>query len=259
MENIEKTIQDCKVGIKAFQNINAAAIGFSKMIEISNTRDPILMPSIFYWSVVRYAKPFLSSKFEGRKVSYPIKNIKNIEGFSKDIHDHIITVRNTLVAHDDFTEIPPRVLKFGIHLSEEDFFIPTSVVVSNKCISFPSSPETFKKMQVHSQACCNAIYLNLIKLIAEIRNITLNNPDIIKKDQKYSRNYGQAKVENGATNLQPPEFMNDEWLNTPVPDYSNLHNGYEYEETKIKIDFRGPEKITTPNGTVLEISPTKPD
>jgi len=259
MENIEKIIRDCKVGIKAFQNINAAALGFLKMIGLANTQDPILMPSVFYWSVIRYAKPFLNSKFEGGKICYPIKNIKNTEGFSEEIHDHIITVRNALVAHDDFTEITPRILKFGMTLADEDFFIPTSIVVSNKCISFPCSPETVQKMQVHAQACCNVIHIKLIKDIEEIRSITLSNPEVAKEGQKYSKNYGQAKTEKEGTHMQPPEFMNDEWLNASVPDYSDLHNGYMYEDARVKKDFHGPEKITTPSGQVLEISPKIPE
>jgi len=259
MENIEKIIRDCKVGIKAFQNINAAALGFLKMIGLANTQDPILMPSMFYWSVIRYAKPFLNSKFEGGKICYPIKNIKNTEGFSEEIHDHIITVRNALVAHDDFTEITPRILKFGMTLADEDFFIPTSIVVSNKCISFPCSPETVQKMQVHAQACCNVIHIKLIKDIEEIRSITLSKPEVAKEGQKYSKNYGQAKTEKEGTHMQPPEFMNDEWLNASVPDYSDLHNGYMYEDARLKKDLHGPEKITTPSGQVLEISPKIPE
>nr|WP_288256543.1 hypothetical protein [uncultured Pseudomonas sp.] len=149
MNAYEKTLLDCKVGIKAFQNINASSLGFAKMLDLEKTQDPILMPSVFYWAVIRYAKPFLNSKFENGNIKYPTKNLKKANGFSAAMHDHLITVRSALVAHDDFTEIPPRLLKFGVHLAEEEFFIPISIAISNKCISFPVSPAVVKQMHLH--------------------------------------------------------------------------------------------------------------
>ena len=57
--------------------------------------------------------------------------------------------------------------------------------------------------------------------------------------------------------MNPPNFMNDEWLDAPVPDYSELHNGYIYEEARVNKEFHGPEKITTPSGLVVELTPNK--
>jgi hypothetical protein len=258
MNKYEKILLDCKVGIKAFQNINASSMGFAKMLDLAKTEDPILMPSVFYWAVIRYAKPFLNSKFEGGvNIKYPIKCLKTANGFSIAMHDHLITVRRTLVAHDDFTEIPPRLLKFGIHIADENFFIPTSIAISNKCISFPISESIVGQMQLHAQSCCNAVHAKLIEDIEELRELTLSNPEVAMKDQKYTKNYGEAKIESEGSSIQPPDFMKDQWLDTPVPDYSELHNGYMYEEAKIKKDFHGPERIITPTGLVYIFSPSE--
>lgn len=256
MNKYEKIILDCKVGIKAFQNINASSIGFSKMLDLANTKDSTLLSSLFHWAVIRYAKPFLNSKFEDRKICYPTKELKKVNGFSSKIHEHLLTVRNALIAHDDFTEISPRVLIAGIHITDEDFLIPTLITISNKCISFPINPDTVQKMQLHVQACRIGVHAKLIKDIEALRELTLKNPELAMKVPKYKNNYGEAKIEAGGSIMQPPNFAADPWLNTPVPDYSDLHNGYMYEEAKINKEFQGPETIVTPEGKEYIFSPT---
>lgn len=87
MEKYDKALFDCKVGIKAFQNINASSMGFAKMLDLAKTEDPVLMPSVFYWSVIRYAKLFINSKFEGGNISYPTKGLKKADGFSMEMKE----------------------------------------------------------------------------------------------------------------------------------------------------------------------------
>lgn len=255
MNTYEKALLDCKIGIKAFQNINASSMGFAKMLDVEKIKDPVLMSSVFYWAVIRYVKPFLNSKFEGGLIRYPIKSLKKANGFSVAMHEHLITIRSTLIAHDDFTEIPPRLLKFGIHLTEEDFFIPTAIAISNKCISFPISSSVVQQMHAQALACSEAVHSKLIEDIVELRKITLSNPEIAMKDQTNKNDYGKVGLEREASLMRFPDFMNDQWLKVPVPDYSELHKGYMYEEARIKKDFHCPEKITTPTGLEFNVSP----
>lgn len=254
MENQVKIEQDCKMGMKAFQNLNAAVLGFEKLIQLEKVADPILLASTFYWATVRYSKPFLGSQTRSGNIVYPIKRLKNLTGFSLSIHEHILKVRNTLIAHDDFTEIEPRLLAFGLNLVEEDIMIPTSIAISNKCISFPSSIKTVVEMKAHSESCRDGVYQKLLNDIGTYREQLLSAP-LSTHTPKYKNNYGEGKIEVTGSKLIPPDFMNDQWLNSPVPDYSVLHSGYEYEEAKIKRDFFGPEKITTPKGNVIDITP----
>jgi hypothetical protein len=257
MNKYEKALLDCKIGIKAFQNIKASSVGFSKILDLAEIKDPVLMSSIFYWAVIRYAKPFLNSQFEDGKRCYKTKDLKKVNGFSEAMHKHLITVRNTLVAHDDFTEITPRLLTSGMIMAEEDFFIPTSVAISNKCISYPLNFTTVQQMQLHTQTCCNGVHSKLIEDIEELRSLTLRFPEMARENSEYESHYGETKIEaNSSPLIQPPDFLNDQWLNTPVPDYSELHNGYMYEEERINKDFHGPEKIVTPKGMEFNISPT---
>jgi hypothetical protein len=53
------------------------------------------------------------------------------------IHDHIITVRNTLVARDDFEQIEPRMLGTSLRLENSSVAVPLSIIIANKCVSLP--------------------------------------------------------------------------------------------------------------------------
>lgn len=250
MNKYERKSLECKIGIKAFQNTNAAYLGFSRMASLDRVADEVTLPSIFHWSVIRYSKLFLDTK---KGFQYPIKNLKKVAGFSIKIHNHILEIRNTLIAHDDFTEIQPRILKFGFRINDSDFFIPTSIAISNKCISFPSNIETVAQMRDHTKSTTEAIYMKLMDDINELRNICIKNPELYEKAEKYKNDYGKITVTEENKTLKPPNFMSDPWLVTPTPDFSEINNGYKYEEAKIKRDFNGPETITLPDGKEIEI------
>lgn len=49
--------------------------------------------------------------------------------------------------------------------------------------------------------------------------------------------------------------MENEWLESKEPDYSEIHNGFRYEKCIIQQEFYGPEKIKLPNGEEVEITP----
>ena len=248
-KRFEQINRDCKLGIKAFQNIHAASLGFAKMLELATTNDPILMPSVFHWAVIRYVKPFLESKFEGTgPVRYSIKHLKGVEGYSTPIHDHLILIRHTLVAHDDFVEIPPRILTCGMNSKEGGWYIPTSIVASNKCVAFPKDPAVVEKMYLHSMACLNGVHTKLMNDMEALRDLTIAEPQHALAGAKYTKDYGELKIEPGGTTAQLPNYSNDEWLNVPEPDYSALHNGYQYENARVNRDFPGPEQISLPGG-----------
>ena len=256
-DEYERCSRDCKIGIKAFQNVNASVLGFARLVELETVNDPILLPSIFYWAVIRYSKPFLRASTESGQAKYPIKNLKKINGFSVEMHDHLITIRNTLVAHDDFDQITPHILYFGIAFDEEKkTFIPTSIVVSNKCLSFPVDTNIVRDMLTHAQAALAGIQAKLQNDLDLLRKIIVENPGIAKDKSKYTKNYGREEIGPQKGALTPPDFSNDEWLNTKVPDYSNVHAGFVYEEARIRRDFHVPERITLPNGQVIEIKPS---
>src|SRR5437899_9433594 len=107
--------RDCQIGVKAYQNIRASLLAFERLCTLVESDDHLLLSSVFHMGVIRYAKPFLGAESGAGLVSYPTQQLRKVSGFSMEIHRHLLTVRNTLIAHDDFDQIEPRILIFGFN------------------------------------------------------------------------------------------------------------------------------------------------
>lgn len=255
MSEYERRCNDCKIGVKAYQNIVGSLNAFDRLIPLMESGDHFILSSLFCFAVVKYAKPFIETKTPFGKARYPVKSLSAAPGFALDIHKHILELRNTLVAHDDMESIDPRILHFCISPHGENFSIPISMVVSNKCLSYPVDIQSIGNIRGHVEACAVAVSDKLNQDMAKVREFALNHPEEVTKSAKYHKDYGQASTEPDTTHFQPPDFMSDGWLDNQHPDYSHIHNNLVYETMKIRRDFYGPETIKLPSGGTMEIRP----
>lgn len=53
----------------------------------------------------------------------------------------------------------------------------------------------------------------------------------------------------------PPDLSDDPWLTPPEPDFSDVHNGFQYETVSLRREFYGHQKIKLPDGGWAEIKP----
>lgn len=246
---------DAKLGIKAYQNLVGSLQGFDRFLSLFPTKDHILLSSVFCFAVVKYAKPFVDTETPFGTTRYPTRHLKNESAFDAALHQHLIELRNTLVAHDDLESIEPRILQMCMAIQPTGFSIPVSIGLSNKCLSYPIASESVMKLRGHVAACVQGALNKVHQDLARIRDAALKYPEQAAEGQRYSQNYGQARIEIGGTHLQPPDLMNDEWLNSAAPSFSHVHNGLMYEELRVRRDFYGPERIKLPDGCEVEIAP----
>lgn len=255
----EQSCNDCKLAIKAYQNLVGSLHAFDRLTGSIPAGDHILLSSVFCFAVVKYAKPFIDTVTSFGKARFPVRQLKKVEGFSNEIHDHLLELRNTLVAHDDLESIEPRILQFCIAVNGSDFTIPMSIAVSNKCLAYPVDPGSVPKLRTHVAACVQGVLDRIHSDLAKIRDAALKHPEQAKEGVRYKKDYGQARIEESHAQLQQPNFMSDEWLNSKEPDFSHIHNGLLYEELRVRRDFHGPERINLPDGGEIQISPPNID
>jgi hypothetical protein len=246
---------EAKLGIKAYQNLVGSLHAFDRFAALIPTGDHILLSSVFCFSVVKYAKPFVETETPFGKTRYPVRHLKAEQGFDYAMHTHLLELRNTLVAHDDLESIEPRILQFCLSVNPSGFSIPVSVAVSNKCLAYPINSESTLKLKIHVEACVRGALNKIHSDLAKIRDAALKHPEQTAEGIRYKKDYGQAKIEETGSQLQPPDFMTDEWLNSNEPNFSHIHNGLLYEELRIRRDFYGPEQIRLPDGSEIHISP----
>ncbi|HXU92263.1 MAG TPA: hypothetical protein VFP33_01270 [Gallionella sp.] len=246
---------DAKLGIKAYQNLVGSLQGFDRFLSLIPTKDHILLSSVFCFAVVKYAKPFVDTKTSLGTTRYPMRHLKSEAGFDAALHNHLIELRNTLVAHDDLESIEPRILQMCMSVEPTGFNIPMAIGLSNKCLAYPIASESVVKLRTHVEASVQGV-LNKVHLdLARVRDAALKYPEQAAQEQRYQKHYGQDRIEKDGSYLQPPNFMNDEWLNSNAPNFSHIHKGLLYEELRVRRDFCGPERIKLPDGSEVEISP----
>lgn len=249
-----RSCNDCKFGIKAYQNLVGSLNAFNRLVELIPASDHILLSSVFCFAVVKYAKPFIDTETPVGKFRYPVRHLKREQGFSTKVHDHLLELRNTLVAHDDLESIEPRILQFCLSIRPTGYSIPVSIALSNKCFAYPVDAESVLNLRVHIAACVQGVLNKIYLDLARIRDAALQNPEQADEGLRYEKSCGQIQIEKTGTRLQPPDFINDEWLNSSEPDFSHIHNGVLYEELRLRRDFYGPDRIKLPDGCEVEIS-----
>lgn len=253
MEEFVALRRNCQIGAKAAQNIRGSLTIFEKLCG-ADKFDHVIVGSLFCSGVIRYAKPFSQTKSADGDARYPSKLLSDAPGFSTEKHEQIILLRNTLIAHDDFTKIEPRLLFMSINPSGTDFSIPMSIAVANKCISHPSNDEDIQAIKKHVSAAFSAITNILWDDIAKLRALIIDKPSCLA-DAPYKGHYGTVDIPTSGIKLDRPDFSNDPWLVPTHPDFSLVQNGFRYEQLRVQRDFNGPEVIKLPNGDEFHISP----
>ncbi|WP_147302573.1 hypothetical protein [Ectopseudomonas oleovorans] len=210
----------------------------------------VVKSALFYKAVIRYARPFLNSNSSDGKLMYPVRRLKRYEGFDSEMHEHLIDVRNALVAHDDFEELPPRILFHGFSPAGEDYLIPLSVTISNSCLQSADRIEDWMKIHAHVVAAETGALQILHGQIAEARKRALDAPEETK-NVAYRKEMGTHSPEDGVRNLD----LNDDWLSGIFPSFENVGIQYQYEHNRMNLQFLGPEVIHTPQGKEITITP----
>jgi hypothetical protein len=255
MNRHQRACLNAKVTLKAYQNLVGAHRGFEKLLFLGQSNDLVLLSSVFCFSVVKYGRPFVDTKTSGGKTRFSMGALKATPGFVASIHEHLLELRNSLIAHDDLDSIEPRILTLFLGVGDPAFLIPVSVVASNMCLAFPNTVSAIEGFRDHVAACVRGAQSRLESDLARIRQEALDNPSEVRDGGRYEKNFGQATPVKGP-HFQPPDILSNEWLNTETPSFAHAHNGFHYEPLRVRRDFYGPEKITLPNGELFEINPS---
>lgn len=256
MHEYDRCVRDCKLSIKALQNVDVSCKAFERLCSLVDSEDFLVLTSLFHTAVIRYAKPFVSADFGDGSVRYPWKHLKAEAGFSRDTHEHILSVRNTLIAHDDFTQIEPRIVMTKITMvGDESFPIPVSIAIANKCISHPANLGGAEKMKSHTLVVGRAIANKLSSDIERLRALAIAHPEHAENSAKYTGGNTRFQIPAGGARTNFPDPLKEPWLNPNEPDFAEVHNGYQYEMYNLKKEFYGPEDIKLPSGNTLRLTP----
>src|SRR5262245_21081097 len=138
-DEVEHARRDCHLGIKAFQNVRWSWKAFEALRERKppSSADPVAA-GLFHMGVIRYAKPFLEMQSGQGALRYRERHLKRADGFSASMHAHLLKLRDKLIAHDDFTQIEPRMLTV-MSGPQAGSSRPRMVVIANLILERPKT------------------------------------------------------------------------------------------------------------------------
>jgi hypothetical protein len=257
-EQFNRAVAECKLGMKALQNVRGAILSFEKILTLAESEDSVLLLSLFCASVVQYAKPFSETVRHGKKVRYPVKHLTQIPTFQMPMHRHLMKLRNVFIAHDDLDALEPRLAINTFHFEEFNYDVPMQVGVTNKRLAYPADQETADRIKRHMDAALTGIQKDLFEVMGRLRTLALAMQGERAPTPVYQKSHGPQSINAsnvGGTQLVMPSLETDEWMNSEEPAFEDVKNGYRYEKVNFKRDFYGPETIQLPDGSKIVIHP----
>jgi hypothetical protein len=195
-------------------------------------------------AVVRYSKPFVGLKTSAGTMQYPTRALKRTEGFSSKIHEHLIEVRNTLIAHDDFKQIEPRILSFSVGATGGNVHLPLEITISNKCLECASGG-ALDEIKNHVETTVEAVLVRLVNDISRFRDFVIEHPEDAKMSSKYLRDLGQIEVPVGGKYVDIPDLTGEPYLDADEPTFPVE---YEYARVDVRVRFRDARVVEVDRG-----------
>lgn len=257
MNIVERARRDCQITVKAYHNLHAAHRSMERLIQLAESDDALLLSSIFLSAVIRYGRPFSQTSTKDGNVTFPTKPLKNTPGFDTAMHEHLLLLRNLLMAHDDLEEIPPPILTNCLQMHGSKISVPMVIHISNKALGYPSDLGGAEKIKNHIAAALKGAAKRMDDVLVELRTKTIGHPELAEEGVQLNEHQGTQTVPETGMRVVPPDLSNHPYLSVKEPGFSNIHNGYHYEPFAMKREFFGPEEILLENGEKIVISPPR--
>jgi hypothetical protein len=197
-------------------------------------------------AVINYARPF------GQGAGLPSKILKS-EGFDRDLHGHILQIRDKLVAHSDTQFLQARVLHtvVAINLDGARIPIPLNISAHVKALHLLADIELAKRYDAHIGAALKFLYAKVNEMLVEIQTAALTNPEEALHTPEPGRIIGYLSRDNKIESGMPfpiPPLEGNELATIPPPQLTAGNDGYMYRQISMTANVLGAVHIRTSSG-----------
>jgi hypothetical protein len=161
---------------RALHSIQQAHRYVTKILKNWGKLDADLASALHASSVVAYAKPFSrteTNKSGDKKFQYPIRDLKREPEFDQELHSHLITMRNELIAHGDYMVLPSTMFFRSIGDNHQ---LPVAVGINIKRLMGIERRGLAERYAKHFSTCVNRISRQLTNEFAGLARHLRDNP-----------------------------------------------------------------------------------
>lgn len=224
VENFERLRRRCVDHFRALASIQAAHQYVSRLLEGWNDLDEIFSSALHSASVMAYARPFTSSKTKNRSVQYSLKKLRKEAGFDSQLHDHLMKLRDKIVAHSDYSMLRSTMYLQAIGDSQE---LPISLGINVKRFRGLESRSLGDRYSVHFAVCASHIARTFNDEFNELARLVRESPRHFEDTQ----NLPLKETEHGPiSDLSPLPGPQGPAGDVAEPEFPDGLSGYKYEK-----------------------------
>jgi hypothetical protein len=151
-------------------------------------------------SVVSYARVFVHSAAHTGKITYPSRRLVQADGFDRELHEHIVDLRNQIVAHNDYGVFPSTMYLQTIG----DERLPVALGVNVKGIFGIASRELAERYERHFTVCDSKLEELLNRECAELAAEAKVYPETFKATHNIPQSRESFVTGDSFGDLPPP-------------------------------------------------------
>jgi hypothetical protein len=149
-EWFEMARQRCVDHLRALASVRMADAYVAELLD--DAHDPNEVNSALHnAAVTAYAQAFTEARTHGGGVQYQTRPLKRATGFDSGLHDHLMNLRNELIAHADYTVLPPAM---DMHRIGN---LAVAITVKAKRLAGIQSRTLAERYRRHFRACMEII------------------------------------------------------------------------------------------------------
>jgi hypothetical protein len=240
---------------RAIDDFRSAVRSFRALVALSPTGEDV-EAALHTAGVVNYARPFVGN------LTFPLNLLRGNPNFRRDMHDHLITLRNKLVAHSDteFADGRLFVRKMLIHVGEgSSSELVQGAQVMARAMHAPHDPNLSKAYLAQSEAVAEAAAATINNAMNEYVQATAKFPAAYSEFEKEGPaprviSEGQFSLSPGSPDAMMPDQMPspDQLLTLPPLDIGK--DGYFYRILSTSIEIEGTLHIRLPDGQYIDLT-----
>lgn len=253
MNRYKQISEDCKFFAKAYQNVQGSSKAMARFAADLAVGDETVLAALFCHAVVRYAKPFVETQTAtGRKRRLKARDLARREGFDRAMHEHLLELRHTLIAHDDLASINPRVFKATLEEKASGARVTAAVQVASKTLAYPDEIKSVERLARHIASCAEGLSSQLTELVLALASEGARNPEDEQEATEWSRDLSHFITEgDGRAIIEVPQFSEA----PDVPDFSDFYESLRYELFERRWDLSSPVIVRAADGSTLVVAP----
>jgi hypothetical protein len=237
--------------IRAVDALEAAGSSIRRILHEWLAMDDELKSALFYSAVIHFARPF------SYKRDYGGDGLKRHAGFDQELHNHLIDLRHSLVAHHDNDVLRAWVghQHYNLTLSGAQYtgMIATCAVV--KVLHTVQAKSVAERYASHIAACVTFFRRIAEDELSAIHEMALRFPGAAEVNagsgavepvpikQQVTTTRVPSMINLGSSRIPEPQF--------PLPQFPMPQDSYLYRTVAMTHFRTGKIEIDTPSGKVL--------